>query len=133
MSSTRRVFISVFLTSGRLLAAVTEVNNTFGEKHVYVLSDNLQANGDFPACFQAEKAFHVSPFNNMDGTYRFTFADIREQLDICIDLHRKGEHILRARPAGRPFAADAVQSYENSAPTPHMASLDHFQNLSGSI
>jgi cyclopropane-fatty-acyl-phospholipid synthase len=43
--------------SGRLLAAVTEVNNTFGEKHVYVLSDNLQANGAFPARFQADKAF----------------------------------------------------------------------------
>jgi cyclopropane-fatty-acyl-phospholipid synthase len=96
-------FYFCFSHDGRLLAAVTEVNNTFGEKHVYVLSDNLQANGDFPACFQAEKAFHVSPFNNMDGTYRFTFADIREQLDICIDLHRKGEHILRARLQGDPL------------------------------
>jgi cyclopropane-fatty-acyl-phospholipid synthase len=64
--------------SGRLLAAVTEVNNTFGEKHVYVLSDNLQEKGAFPARFQADKVFHVSPFNNMEGTYRFTFADIRK-------------------------------------------------------
>jgi cyclopropane-fatty-acyl-phospholipid synthase len=89
--------------SGRLLAAVTEVNNTFGEKHVYVLSDNLQEKGAFPARFQADKVFHVSPFNNMEGTYRFTFADIREKLDICIDLHRQGEHILRARLQGDPL------------------------------
>ena len=96
-------FYFCFSHSGRLLAALTEVNNTFGEKHVYALSDNLQANGEFPARFQADKAFHVSPFNNMDGAYQFTFADIRERLDICIDLHRKGEHILRAHLQGDPL------------------------------
>jgi cyclopropane-fatty-acyl-phospholipid synthase len=96
-------FYFCFSHSGRLLAALTEVNNTFGEKHVYVLSDHLQANGTFPARFQAEKVFHVSPFNNMEGTYQFTFADIREKLDICIDLHRQGEHILRARLQGDPL------------------------------
>jgi cyclopropane-fatty-acyl-phospholipid synthase len=37
------------------------------------------------------------------GTYQFTFADIREKLDICIDLHRKGEHILRAHLQGDPL------------------------------
>jgi cyclopropane-fatty-acyl-phospholipid synthase len=96
-------FYFCFSRSGRLLVALTEVNNTFGEKHVYVLSDNLQVNGEFPARFQADKAFHVSPFNNMDGAYQFTFADIREKLDICIDLHRKGEHILRAHLQGDPL------------------------------
>ncbi|MFO7714129.1 DUF1365 family protein [Desulfosarcina sp.] len=96
-------FYFCFSRSGRLLAALTEVNNTFGEKHVYVLSDNLQEKGAFPARFQADKVFHVSPFNNMEGTYRFTFADIREKLDICIDLHRQGEHILRARLQGDPL------------------------------
>ena len=96
-------FYFCFSPSGRLLAAVTEVNNTFGEKHVYALSTQLQADGDFPARFQADKAFHVSPFNTMEGAYQFTFADIREKLDICIDLHRKGEHILRAHLQGDPL------------------------------
>ena len=36
-------FYFCFSHSGRLLAALTEVNNTFGEKHVYVLSTQLQA------------------------------------------------------------------------------------------
>lgn len=95
-------FFYCYDSEGRLLAVVTEVNNTFGEKHVYVLSANLQTKGGFPARFQADKAFHVSPFNNMDGTYTFTFADIRKDLDICIDLHRKGDHILKARLRGTP-------------------------------
>ncbi|MGA6927403.1 MAG: DUF1365 family protein, partial [Desulfosarcina sp.] len=65
--------------------------------------DNLQANGAFPARFQTDKVFHVSPFNNMEGTYHFTFADIQERLDIRIDLHREGKLILRAHLRGAPL------------------------------
>jgi len=96
-------FFFCYSIDGRLLAVVTEVNNTFGEKHIYPLSANRQKNGGFPARFQADKAFHVSPFNDMDGTYQFAFADIRKELDICIDLHRRGAHILRARLQGTPL------------------------------
>ena len=93
-------FYYCFSQSDRLLAVVAEVNNTFGEKHVYPLFSAESDNGQFPARFQAQKAFHVSPFNDMDGTYHFTFADIRRELDIRIDLHRKGEHVLQARLTG---------------------------------
>ena len=62
-------------------------------------------NGRFPAVFTAQKRFHVSPFNNMKDTCTFTFADIRREQDIQIDLHRDGEHVLRAhlRGDGRPL------------------------------
>jgi cyclopropane-fatty-acyl-phospholipid synthase len=89
--------------SGRLLAALTEVNNTFGEKHVYVLSDNLQEKGAFPARFQADKVFHVSPFNNMDGDLSVYF---RRHPGKTGHLHRPappGEHILRAHLQGDPL------------------------------
>jgi cyclopropane-fatty-acyl-phospholipid synthase len=105
-------FFFCFSEDGRLLAVLTEVNNTFGEKHLYVLSDNRQANGGFPARFQAAKAFHVSPFNNVDGTYQFTFADIRKELNICIDLHRDGEHILRAQLMGTPFPLTPLNQFK---------------------
>ena len=51
-----------------LRAVVVEVNNTFGERHVYVL--------DAPAYGVeqvANKVFHVSPFCATDGLYRFRF------------------------------------------------------------
>ena len=100
-------FYYCFSARGGLLAAVAEVNNTFGEKHVYVLpASNGNANG-FPARFQVDKAFHVSPFNSMGGTYQFTLADIRRELDICIDLHSDGHHILRAQLQGQPRALTA--------------------------
>ena len=53
---------------GRLRAIVVEVNNTFGERHCYLL--------DAPRYGQehsAGKVFHVSPFCTLEGGYRFRF------------------------------------------------------------
>ncbi|MCG6894259.1 MAG: DUF1365 domain-containing protein, partial [Desulfobacteraceae bacterium] len=95
-------FYYCFDARDRLSAAVAEVNNTFGEKHVYVLPVSSEGSRRFPARFQARKSFHVSPFNTMGGTYHFRFGDIRQQLDIRIDLHREEKHILTARLTGTP-------------------------------
>ncbi len=53
-----------------LTAVVVEVNNTFGEKHCYLLQGSQLAWGK--EC-QANKVFHVSPFCHVTGTYRFRF------------------------------------------------------------
>jgi uncharacterized protein len=53
---------------GGLRAVVVEVNNTFGERHVYLL-DHAQ----FGKEMLASKAFHVSPFCQVKGIYRFRF------------------------------------------------------------
>ena len=55
-------------TDGSLRAIVVEVNNTFGERHCYLL--------DAPRYGQelrANKVFHVSPFCHVEGGYRFRF------------------------------------------------------------
>ena len=54
--------------AGTLRAIVVEVNNTFGERHCYLL--------DAPHYGQelrADKVFHVSPFCEIEGGYRFRF------------------------------------------------------------
>ena len=53
---------------GSLRAIVVEVNNTFGERHCYLL--NQPAMG---AELRASKVFHVSPFCPVEGAYRFRF------------------------------------------------------------
>jgi len=53
---------------GTLRAILMEVNNTFGERHCYLL--------DTPAYgreLQAAKVFHVSPFCPVEGQYRCRF------------------------------------------------------------
>src|SRR4051812_36948337 len=53
---------------GALRAVVAEVNNTFGERHAYVL--DAASRGDE---LRASKAMHVSPFCRIEGEYRFRF------------------------------------------------------------
>ena len=53
-----------------LAAVVVEVNNTFGERHCYLLSGSRV---QFGRELQADKVFHVSPFCEVTGHYRFRF------------------------------------------------------------
>jgi DUF1365 family protein len=53
-----------------LAAIVVEVNNTFGERHCYLLRG---ADLAFGREMRASKVFHVSPFCSVGGDYRFRF------------------------------------------------------------
>ncbi len=53
---------------GSLRAIVVEVNNTFGERHCYLLDAP-----EYGQTLSADKVFHVSPFCTLDGGYRFRF------------------------------------------------------------
>ena len=65
---------------GSLAAVVVEVNNTFGERHCYLLAGPELA---FGRELRATKVFHVSPFCDVAGSYRFRF--------MRNDLHPAGE------------------------------------------
>lgn len=53
---------------GSLRTIVAEVNNTFGERHAYVLDKPRYGQE-----LQTNKVFHVSPFCPVEGGYRFEF------------------------------------------------------------
>ena len=55
-------------SDGALRAVVVEVNNTFGERHCYLLDTPR-----FGVEQRAAKVFHVSPFCPVEGSYRFRF------------------------------------------------------------
>jgi uncharacterized protein len=55
---------------GRLVAVLAEVNNTFGERHAYLLHGDALGWGRE---MTAAKVFHVSPFCATRGDYRFRF------------------------------------------------------------
>ena len=65
---------------GRLRGVIYEVNNTFGETHTYVA-----ATGDKRSQHEAGKAFHVSPFFDVSGTYRFTLRSPGDVLGLVIE------------------------------------------------
>ncbi|MDO8903141.1 DUF1365 domain-containing protein [Hydrogenophaga sp.] len=55
-------------SDGSLRAVLAEVNNTFGERHCYLLD-----NPRYGEPCEAAKVFHVSPFCPVRGRYRFVF------------------------------------------------------------
>ena len=60
------------LRGDALIAALAEVNNTFGDRHIYPLP-KLRQEADHYWTAECPKDFHVSPFNNMEGDYHFSF------------------------------------------------------------
>jgi len=67
-------------TSDHLRAIVVEVNNTFGERHCYLL-DKPQWGIEQTA----DKVFHVSPFCSVEGQYRFRFMRTSDRTVARID------------------------------------------------
>jgi DUF1365 family protein len=61
-------------SDGTLRAIVVEVNNTFGERHCYLLDSPR-----YGVELQAQKSFHVSPFCQVEGHYRFRFMRTRHE------------------------------------------------------
>ena len=58
---------------GALRAVVCEVNNTFGERHCYLLSHDDGRPLQYGEAVESRKVFHVSPFCRVEGSYRFRF------------------------------------------------------------
>ncbi|MBT8046107.1 MAG: DUF1365 domain-containing protein, partial [Pontiella sp.] len=56
----------------------------------------LDGETSFPLHCRHDKQFHVSPFNDMNGHYEFTFSAPGEDMNIDIKLIRNGEEILHA-------------------------------------
>lgn len=64
---------------GRLRGVIYEVCNTFGESHAYVAATDGRAR------HEAEKRFHVSPFFDVSGRYRFTLRPLGRRLDLTVE------------------------------------------------
>ncbi|MGC9323681.1 MAG: DUF1365 family protein [Desulfomonilia bacterium] len=90
-------FYYCFDTGGNLICTVAEVNNTFGERHVYPLIHPEGEPGEYPVCYRTEKEFHVSPFNEMGGIYELCFSSPGKDIEISVDLFKQGERMFTAR------------------------------------
>jgi uncharacterized protein len=69
---------------GALRAIVCEVNNTFGERHCYLLADPEGSSLRWGTELSTRKVFHVSPFCGVEGNYRFHFD---QELQASGELH----------------------------------------------
>jgi len=93
---------------GTLAAVVTEVNNTFGERHCYLLAGPDLAYGRE---LRARKVFHVSPFCDVQGSYRFRFMRTADRTVARIDHDDDAGALLQTSVSGHlePLTAPAVR------------------------
>ncbi len=98
-----------------LAAIVVEVNNTFGERHCYLLAGEALC---FGRTLTATKVFHVSPFCETRGAYAFRFMrtdlaarDERGRNAVRVELHVDGAPLLLTSVSGRvePLTRSAVR------------------------
>jgi DUF1365 family protein len=83
---------------GTLAAVVAEVNNTFGERHCYLLDGPDLAWGRE---LSARKVFHVSPFCRVEGRYRFRFMRTADRVVARIDHDDDAGALLQTSVSGR--------------------------------
>jgi DUF1365 family protein len=85
-------------SDGRTLnAIVAEVQNTpWFERHCYVLWGGNQVGSSADGNYRHRKAFHVSPFLNMDMEYRWRMTSPGELLGVAIENASGGDVLFRA-------------------------------------
>jgi len=95
---------------GATLAVLVEVNNTFGDRHSYFCSLPGFAPIGSNDTITAQKVFHVSPFQEVEGAYHFMFNLKSDTVDIRIDHRRDSGHGMIATLAGSlaPMTAKRV-------------------------
>jgi DUF1365 family protein len=90
---------------GALRAVVCEVNNTFGERHCYLLAHADGRPLAWGEELTARKVFHVSPFCGVEGSYRFRFMLARraerERFVARIDYDDGAGYLLATSIEGR--------------------------------
>ena len=93
-----------FDAGGRMVMAVYEVRNTFGDMHSYIgVDDGLH---------EASKVFHVSPFFPVAGEYRLRIRQQGQKLSLAIRYEMEGAAALTATLRGeiRPVSALGIIS-----------------------
>ena len=96
---------------GKVQAVLAEVNNTFGERHCYLLhkdSGEVLRSGE---TLSSKKVFHVSPFCAVRGDYHFRFLFPQDSSsgknNVCrIELHEDGQPLINTSISGtsRPLS-----------------------------
>ncbi len=93
--------LSLYFCHGRdgaLSAILYEVRNTFGQDHGYMIAVPEE---DGPVRQSAPKRFFVSPFMDMDLTYRFTVSPPAEAVAVRVEVLDDQGVVLTAGFAGR--------------------------------
>ena len=78
----------------KLQAVIVQVSNTFGENHCYLIFNKDGSSIHNNQWFEADKEFHVSPFFERKGYYKFRFIFEQNKIAIWIDYFTNEKTLL---------------------------------------
>ena len=90
-------FFACFDSNEKVVGLITQVNNTFGDTHVYPL---VCEPSEMPVQWSFSKDFFVSPFFNMEGQYEVALEAEGERAKVRVDLHKDGQKAFAATLSG---------------------------------
>jgi uncharacterized protein len=101
---------------GTLAGVIYEVHNTFGEAHSYVAAPGADISEH-----SSEKRFHVSPFFDVEGRYRFNLRadETRFGLTVTSTLESGRAHV--ASLVARPLPTESGTLFKNLLNSPFQA------------
>ncbi len=106
---------------------LAEVNNTFGERHAYLLKGGdlarEKADTALPVVAEFQKEFYVSPLLDRQGTYRLRLVRCAEDFEMHINLDSEGKDIFWASLHGRARKLDNLQLFRSALAFPLTAAL----------
>ncbi len=78
----------------KLRVVIAEVSNTFGQRHSYLCYKDDLSPITAKDRLHAQKIFHVSPFQPVEGDYRFQFDISAQRIGISIEYLRAGGGLI---------------------------------------
>ncbi len=118
--------------AGGLRAVIAEVSNTFGDRHSYLCAHPDQRPITRHDMLDAQKVFHVSPFQPVTGRYTFRFDIRADRVGVWIDYRDTGTRLYatltgrrRRLTDGRILAACLVRPFGSR----RVLGLIHWQAL----
>jgi DUF1365 family protein len=84
-----------------LKAVISEVRNTFGEKHCYICFKDDYSAITKDDWLETKKIFHVSPFLHIEGYYKYRFAIEPKMAGIWIDYYDEQGLMLKTSMVGK--------------------------------
>jgi cyclopropane-fatty-acyl-phospholipid synthase len=81
---------------------VAQVNNTFGETHLYFGEPLSSGTGGKAVTFRAKKEFHVSPFYDRNGEYEFQIKRSVKKVSVRVNLLRDRKIVFTSGIKGNP-------------------------------
>ena len=93
----------------KLRVVIAEVSNTFGQRHSYLCYKDDLSPITAKDTMGAQKIFHVSPFQPVEGDYRFQFDIRAERIGISIEYLRAGGGLIATLAGPRqPLSNDTI-------------------------